>query len=40
MEANKVWQLLFDGASSIEGARAGVVLISPTNQTVTISYKL
>ena len=40
MEGNKVWKLFFDGASSREGARASVVLISPKNQTVTISYKL
>ena len=40
MEGNKVWKLFFDGASLREGAGAGVVLISPTNQAVTISYKL
>ena len=39
-EGNKVWKLFFDGASSREGAGDGVVLISPTNQTITISYKL
>ena len=40
MEGNKVWKLFFDGASSREGTGAGVVLISLTNQTVPISYKL
>ena len=40
MEGNKIWKLFFDGASSREGEGVGVVLISPTNQTVTISYKL
>ena len=40
MEGNKIWKLSFDGASSKEEVGAGVVLISPTNQTVTISYRL
>lgn len=40
MEGNKVQKLFFDGTPSREGEGVGVVLISPTNQTVTISYKL
>ena len=40
LKGNKIWKLFFDGASSREGVGAGVVLISPTNQTVPISYKL
>ena len=37
---NKIWKLFFYGASSREGSRAGIVLISPTQQVVTVSYKL
>ena len=36
----QIWKLYFDGASSREGSGAGVVLISPTQQVVTLSYKL
>ena len=32
--------MYFDGASSREGSRVGVVLISPTQQRVIVSYKL
>lgn len=32
--------MYFNGASSQEGSGAGVVLISPTLQVVTLSYKL
>jgi hypothetical protein len=28
-QENQIWKLFFDGASSREGSRAGVVLISP-----------
>ena len=38
--AEQIWKLYFDGASSREGSRAGVVLIPPTQQVVTLSYKL
>ena len=39
-KGGKIWKLYFDGASSREGSGAGVVLISPTQKKVTISYKL
>jgi ribonuclease HI len=32
--------MFFDGASSKEGAGAGVVLISPSQETISLSYKL
>jgi hypothetical protein len=35
-----VWKMYFDGASSKEGAGAGMVFISPTQETIPISYKL
>ena len=38
--SNQLWKLYFDGSSSREGFGAGVVLISPTDQVITLSYKL
>jgi hypothetical protein len=37
-----VWNMFFDGASSREGtgAGAGVVFVSPTQETISFSYKL
>jgi hypothetical protein len=35
-----VWNMFFDGASSKEGAGAGVVFVSPTQKTISLSYKL
>jgi ribonuclease HI len=35
-----VWKMFFDGASSKEGVGAGVVLVSPTQETIALSYKL
>jgi ribonuclease HI len=35
-----VWKMFFDGASSKEGVGAGVVFVSPTQETITLSYKL
>ena len=35
-----IWKLFFDGASSREGSGDGIVLISPTQQVVMLSYKL
>ena len=39
-EEKQIWNLYFDGASSREGSGAGIVLISPTQRVVTLSYKL
>ena len=36
----QLWKLYFDGSSSREGSKVGVVLISPTKQVITLSYKL
>jgi ribonuclease HI len=35
-----VWKMFFDGASSSEGAGAGVVFVSPCQETISLSYKL
>jgi hypothetical protein len=35
-----VWKMFFDGASSSEGAGAGVVFISPCQEAISLSYKL
>jgi ribonuclease HI len=35
-----VWKMFFDGASSREGAGAGVVFVSPAQETTSLSYKL
>jgi ribonuclease HI len=35
-----VWKMFFDGASSREGVGAGVVLVSPAQETISLSYKL
>jgi hypothetical protein len=35
-----VWKMFFDGASSRESVGAGVVFISPTQETISLSYKL
>jgi ribonuclease HI len=35
-----VWKMFFDGASSREGVGAGVVFISPTQETISLSCKL
>jgi len=36
----QLWQLYFDRASFREGSGAGVVLVSPTQEIITLSYKL
>ena len=36
----QLWKLYFDGSSSKEGSGVGVVLISPIEQVITLSYKL
>jgi hypothetical protein len=35
-----VWKMFFDGASSSMGAGAGVIFISPYQETISLSYKL
>jgi ribonuclease HI len=35
-----VWKMFFDGASSKEGVGAGVVIVSPCQETIPLSYKL
>jgi len=35
-----IWKIFFYGASSRESVGAGVVFISPTNETMSLSYKL
>jgi ribonuclease HI len=35
-----IWKMFFDGACSREGAGAGVVFVSPAQETTSLSYKL
>jgi ribonuclease HI len=35
-----VWKMFFDGASSREGAGAGIFFVSPAQETISLSYKL
>jgi hypothetical protein len=35
-----VWKMFFDGDSSKEGVGVGVVFVSPTQETINLSYKL
>jgi ribonuclease HI len=35
-----MWKMFFDGASSKEGVGDGVVLVSPAQETIALSYKL
>ena len=35
-----VWKMFFDGASSREGAGAGVVFVPPAQETISLAYKL
>jgi hypothetical protein len=35
-----IWKMFFDGASSKEGTGAGVVFVSPAQETISLSYKL
>jgi hypothetical protein len=37
---NFVWKMFFDGAYSKEGASVRVVFVSPTQETISLSYKL
>jgi hypothetical protein len=38
--ATYVWNMFFDGSSSRMGAGAGVVFVSPCQETISLSYKL
>jgi hypothetical protein len=38
-QGNEVWKMYFDGSSSKESSSAGIVLISPSKEVVTLSYK-
>jgi ribonuclease HI len=35
-----IWKMFFNGASSKEGAEVGVFFISPTQETISLSYNL
>jgi hypothetical protein len=37
---SSLWKMFFDGASSKEGVGAGVVFVSPCQETIPLSYKL
>jgi hypothetical protein len=37
---NSVWKMFFDGASYREGVGVGVVFVSPTQETISLSHKL
>jgi hypothetical protein len=39
-ESTPVWSMFFDGASTKDSAGAGVVLISPSKETIHLSFKL
>ena len=39
-QGNNVWTMYFDGASSKEGAGAGVVFVSPNKETFRFSFTL
>ena len=35
-----IWKMFFDGASSSIGAGAGIVFRSPSQETISLSYKM
>lgn len=39
-DGKQIWKLYFDGSSSREGLGVGIVLISPSDETINLSYKL
>jgi hypothetical protein len=39
-QGNEVWKMDFDGSYSKESSSAGIVLINPSKEVVTLSYKL
>jgi hypothetical protein len=38
--STSMWKMFFDGASSREGVGAGIVFVSPCQETMPLSYKL
>lgn len=36
----KMWELYFDGSKCIHGAGTGIVLVSPTNDVIPMTYKI
>ena len=39
-QKDELWKMYFDGSSSKEGAGAGILLISPGGESVSLMYKL
>ena len=39
-QKDELWKMYFDGSSSKEGAGAGILLISPSGESVILMYKL
>jgi ribonuclease HI len=37
---NSIWKMFFDGSCSKEGSGVGVVIISPSKEVISLSYKL
>jgi hypothetical protein len=37
---NSVWKMFFDGSCSKEGLGVGIVIISPSKEVISMSYKL
>ena len=37
---HKIWKMYFDGSSSREGSGVGIVFVSPSKETISLSYKL
>jgi ribonuclease HI len=37
---NSVWKMFFDGSCSKEGLGVGIVIISPSKEVISLSYKL
>jgi ribonuclease HI len=39
-QKNDVWKMYFDGSSSKDRSSAGILLISPSEEVITLFYKL
>ena len=39
-QKDELWQMYFDGSSTKEGAREGIVLVSPGGEMISLMYKL